>query len=149
MYRDHEKTNSFKTGEAANSGLRRIQLARWSARTSERAIRSVLLYEVVEAILPVFKEPRSEPRDNAFSWKLRNASCSIREGLHKILTQSIELGVSAHDNEIMSKGVDAWDSLPFANTHIATFQGAYGAVPYKIGANTTRSRHYHIIIDRD
>jgi hypothetical protein len=92
-----EKTNSFRTGEAANSGLSRMQLffVSFSCNTAfVLASRLDLPDEMVEPILALFQEPRPEARHDAFARELRDAAVGVRERTDEVFAKAIELGVS-------------------------------------------------------
>jgi len=92
-----EKTNSFSTGEAANSGLSRMQLGFVSFSCNTAFVVAFRLYlpdEMVQPILALFQEPRPEARHDALAGELWDTAVRVREGTDEVFAKAIELGVS-------------------------------------------------------
>jgi hypothetical protein len=100
-----EKTNSFRTGEAANSGLSRMQLGfvSLSCRTAfVPASRLDLPDEMVQPVLALFQEPRPKARHDTLARELRYAAVSVRKGFNEVLAKEVKLGVSGERSVGMS-----------------------------------------------
>lgn len=172
-----EKTNSFRTGEAANSGLSRMQLGFVSLSCRTASVLASLLAlpdEMVQPVLALFQEPRPEARHDTLARELRYAAVGVREGFDEVLAKAVELGVSGlrsvgmslktcygiigrhmrRDRSpciVVTQCMQAMYQdrmrLPLPDVHIATLESADGTMPDDISADARSTRHNSIIVN--